>query len=306
MQRLIYYCFQRQYQDQIPRQGAFSDRWANRTRLSTQTPLQCARCPSDGRRNFTQIERVCALILFFFVSRSTTLFAANTDSNGNQSNFFHDFINLIAWVVIPTIVISGICLAIYAWFRRNRSSFSHLFRRKFQPRNPNPNPSPYPPTLHTTGPPIRVPNRSEAIREQVTPSNRQPKTLESISLNDLEQIRQLRAERRIREYYDAIAMIVKRYVSEKYQIKILDMTTGQILQSLPHDLTDTIVDHVGEILRTCDMIQFSRHRPSRSEIDGIYQTTQEFFESQIVIPTSETAPSEETDEIDDDHYQSLM
>ena len=302
MQRLIYYCFQPQYRQQMQRQWAFSDRWANRTQLSVLTTFECTRCPSDRKRNFTQIERVCELILFFFISGSTTLFAANTDSNGNQSNFFQDFINLIAWVVIPTIVISGICLAIYVWLRRNRSSFSHLFRRRFQPQNPNPNPAPYPPTLHTTVPPVRVPNRSEASNEQVTPSNRQPETLESISLNDLEGIQPLREDRRIREYYDTIAMIVKRYVSEKYQIKILDATTGQILQSLPHDLTDTIVDHVGEILRTCDMIQFSRHRPSRSEIDGIYQTTKEFFESQIVVPASETDPSDETDEIDDDHY----
>ena len=299
MQRLIYNYFQRHSRHQMQCQKAFSDRWASRLTLSLS---ECACCPFDGTNNLAQTRRVCAFILFFLIFGSHTLFAADTDLSGNQSNFFHDFINLIAWVVIPTIIISGICLAIYGWLRRNRITFSRLFRRKVQPQNPNPNPSPHPPTFHTPEPPNRVPSRPEVQPEQVTSTNRQLDTLESISLNDLEQIRSLRAERRIREYYDAIAMIVKRYISEKYQIKVLDATTGQILQSLPHDLTDTIVDHVGEILRTCDMIQFSRHRPSRSEIDGIYQTAKEFFESQIVVLTPETDADDHADETDDDRY----
>ena len=285
MQRLIYNCSQRHSRHRMQRQGAHSDRWANRSPLFLS---QCARYPADRTNNLAQTGRVCALILFFFVLGSRTLFAAETNLNGNQSDFFHDFINLIAWVVIPTIIISGICLAIYGWLRRNRSAFARLFRRRVDVQNPNPNPSPYPSTLHTPEPPIRVPSRPEVHREQVTPTNHQLETLESISLNDLEQIRSLREERRIREYYDAIAMIVKRYISEKYQIKVLDATTGEILQSLP--------------LRTCDMIQFSRHRPSRSEIDGIYQTAKEFFENQIVVPTPETDADEDADETDNDRY----
>ena len=77
----------------------------------------------------------------------------------------------------------------------------------------------------------------------------------------------------------------------------------KILSALPNGLTDSVTDHVGEILRSCDMIQFSKHRPSRSDQDRIYQTAREFLESQIV-----TAPIEADDEADendgiDKHYR---
>ncbi len=125
-------------------------------------------------------------------------------------------------------------------------------------------------------------NRSEDKgTEQLIPL--EPKTdtltLESTALKELEQTLRLREDGHIPQYYESIAMTTKRYISEKHQIKIVD--TGQILESLPHDLTDSVADHVGEILRTCDMIQFSRHRPSRSELNRIYHTAKEFFESQI-------------------------
>ena len=35
------------------------------------------------------------------------------------------------------------------------------------------------------------------------------------------------------------------------------------------------------------MIHLSRHRPSQSDLDNIYRTTKEFFESQIEQPESE-------------------
>lgn len=103
-------------------------------------------------------------------------------------------------------------------------------------------------------------------------------TLEGAAVNALEQALRLRNEGNIPQYYESIAMTTKRYISEKYQIKIVD--TGQILASLPHDLTDSVADHVGEILRTCDMVQFARHRPSRSDLNRIHQTAKEFFERQ--------------------------
>ena len=111
-------------------------------------------------------------------------------------------------------------------------------------------------------------------------------TLESAALKALEQALRLRNEGNIPQYYESIAMTTKRYISEKYQIKIVD--TGQILACLPHDLTDSVADHVGEILRTCDMVQFARHRPSRSDLNRIHQTAKEFFESQdVALPAND-------------------
>ena len=65
-------------------------------------------------------------------------------------------------------------------------------------------------------------------------------------------------------------------------------------------MTDSVTDHVGEILRSCDMIQFSKHRPSRSDQDRIYQTAREFLENQIVVAPTETVEFEVDEEADED------
>ncbi len=260
----------------------------------------------DSRSPFNQLMNPIQLsVLFFLLSGSHALFAADINSKSSQSIL--DLIGVIMWgIAVPALVIGGIGLGIYAWIRRNKSSLSRFFRNRF--RTGKPSELRYSSTLPPTYPPSRVVNPSEREREQVAPSRPEPQTLEAISLKDLEQVLTLRERRRIREYYDAIAMIIKRYVGEKYQIKILDATTGQILQVLPHDLTDIVVDHVGEILRMCDMVQLSRHRPSRSELDRTYRTAKEFLESQIVVPSAETNAPEDENEIDEDYdrYRRMM
>jgi len=261
----------------------------------------------DNRSPFNQwMNPIQLSVLFFLLSGSHALFAADINPKSSQSIL--DLIRVIMWgIAVPALVIGGIGLGIYTWIRRNKSSLSRFFRKRFRTGKP-PSELRYSSTLPPTYPPSRVVNSSEAEREQVAPSLPEPQTLEAISLKDLEQVLTLRERRRIHEYYDAIAMIIKRYVGEKYQIKILDATTGQILQALPHDLTDIVVDHVGEILRMCDMVQLSRHRPSRSELDRIYQTAKEFLESQIVVPSAETNAPEDENEIDEDYdrYRRMM
>ena len=151
-------------------------------------------------------------------------------------------------------------------------------------------------------------NRPDPLAEQDRQLEHDASTLESITLTHLEEMQSLRESDRIQEYYEAIATIIKQYVGEKYQIKVLDATTGQILSALPDGLTDSVTDHVGEILLSCDMVQFSRHRPSRSELDRIYQTAREFIESQIVVAPVEMTDFEADEDTDEDsetykHYR---
>jgi hypothetical protein len=150
--------------------------------------------------------------------------------------------------------------------------------------------SPSPVAPRRTAQPESTPRTTERNNASLEPK---PYTLEFISLTDLKQVLPLREAGRAQEYYESIAMVIKHYVEKKYQIKTLDATTGQILSALPDDLTDSVADHVGEILRTCDMIHFSHHRPSRPELKRIYQTAKEFIESQIVVGVGETSNLEE-------------
>ena len=238
----------------------------------------------------------------------THLFAASNDLNSNSGN--PGIFGAILGVVVPVLIVIAIGGCIYVWLRRNKPSLTDLFPRRRTLKNWDISPPTY-----TSSPPSPMsprgtvhPDRSDPLTEPDRQLERDEYTLESIALTELDEVPSLRESNRIHEYYEAIAIIIKQYVGEKYQIKSLDATTGQILSALPNSLTDSVTDHVGEILRSCDMIQFSKHRPSRSDQDRIYQTAREFLESQIVaapIETDEFEADDEADENDgiDKHYR---
>ena len=218
-----------------------------------------------------------------FALGTTYLFAASNDPNSNDGNW--GFFGAILGVVVPALLVVAIGGGIYVRLRRKKPAFTNPFSRRRRPKDWDispptytfPSPAPVFPrnTVHANRPdPLTEPDRPLEGDDEYT--------LESIALTDLDRALSLRESNRTQEYYEAIAIIIKQYVGEKYQIKSLDATTGQILSALPNGLTDSVTDHVGEILRSCDMIQFSRHRPSRSEQNRIYETAREFIESQIV------------------------
>lgn len=228
------------------------------------------------------INSISVSICVQFALGTAHLFAASNDLNNNSGN--PGIFGAILGVVVPALLVIFIGGSIYVWLRRNKSSLTGLFPRRQTPKNWDISPPTYTASAPSSVEHRRIPrpNRPDPLTEPDRQLERDEYTLESIALADLEGVLFLRESNRIREYYEAISIIIKQYVGEKYQIKSLDTTTGQILSALPNGLTDSVTDHVGEILLSCDMVQFSRHRPSRSEPDRIYQTAREFLESQIV------------------------
>lgn len=73
------------------------------------------------------------------------------------------------------------------------------------------------------------------------------------------------------EYCAYLASLVKRHLSEKYEIEAESMSTGEIISKLLHNLSNVDADYAGEILRMCEMVQFYGYKPSRSEIKHLYQ-----------------------------------
>ena len=239
---------------------------------------------------------------------TTHLFAASNDFNSNSAN--PGIFGAILGVVVPALLVIAVCGGLYVWMRRNKPSLIGLFPRREIPKNWDISPPTYTsPSISPMSPRDTVhPDKLDPLAEPDRQLEHDEYTLESTALTDLESVLSLRESNRIREYYEAIAIIIKQYVGEKYQIKSLDATTGQILSALPNGLTDSVTDHVGEILRSCDMIQFSKHRPSRSDQDRIYQTAREFIESQIVGAPVEMDEFEVEEEVDENseiykHYR---
>ena len=243
-----------------------------------------------------------------FVLGNAHLFAASDDFNSDSGT--PGIFGAILGVVVPALLVIAIGGGIYFWLRRNKPSLTDLFPRRKTPKNWD-----ISPPIYTASAPSSVehrrthrPNRLDPLTEPDRQLERDEYTFESMALADLEGVLSLRESNRILEYYEAISIIIKQYVGEKYQIKSLDTTTGQILSALPNSLTDSVTDHVGEILLSCDMVQFSRHRPSRSELERIYQTAREFLESQIVEAPIEADESEAEEEAEEDseiykHYR---
>ncbi len=134
-----------------------------------------------------------------------------------------------------------------------------------------------------------------------------PQTVEETAIMELRNIRSLYDAGRSQEFAEAIAVLVRRYVSNCYKVKVVDATTSQILANLPQSLSDGIVDHVGEILHTCDSFMLSRHRPSRTELDRLYQSTVEFFERQGAVEAELEEPSTDTETPEDEEeFQEIL
>lgn len=122
-------------------------------------------------------------------------------------------------------------------------------------------------------------------------------SLEALALREIHQAQILRSTGNITGYYEALSSAVKKYISEKYDIKDANsFTTSRILDSLPQDLTAGLVDHVGEILRICDMAKLKSHRPSRSDLDHIFAITKEFIEQNISPPQDNNQSDAKKDE----------
>jgi len=88
------------------------------------------------------------------------------------------------------------------------------------------------------------------------------------------------------EYCAYLASLVRKHLSQKYEIEAGSMTTGEIISKLLHNLSNVDADYAGEILRMCEMVQFYGYKPSRSEIKHLYQLARK-----LVSEREEDAPS---------------
>ena len=173
-----------------------------------------------------------------------------------------DIVSTLLWVVLPAclIILAAGALVLRSRVRRNRQAH----REKLQHVHRSP----------------QSPRRARTVSKgQPNPQRRRSpltlgdgKTFEDQALSQLEDAYALREKDAIAEYHKIIARVIKQYISKKYEIKVDDVTTAQMLAELP----DGAVDYVGEILYTCDIAHFDRYHPSDFDLDNIYYIAWEF------------------------------
>ena len=201
-------------------------------------------------------------IIFLFASQ-TLLFA-----EGDEETRF-DLIWALIGIMFPTLILICLSIGIYLWLKRRK-----MLGRKMDDEENLDITMLNEPFLYNRNLASIYPDNDQNTQEQ------QLEELEPSALNSLEHVFRL-DDNDLRQSYVLIANLIKNYVSEKYGIKVKYLTTTQILESLPNDLTDSVADHAGEILRACDMIEFSHYRPLRSDLKNIYVSTKEFLANQL-------------------------
>jgi len=248
----------------------------------------------------------------------STVVAQQKDDTTFAANSGSDFISAIEFIFIPILILLGVVVALYRWRIRTSRKYRQQSERLESAMTSENQSAPTPqvePRLNRDElreiPRIGVERREtprigvdsqlhqDELRE--TPRigeefNVEFQSLEAIALNEIKSARRFRERRQISEYCSAISWAIKKYVGEKYHIKIVGASTGQILDSLPQELTDSVFDYVGEILRTCDMMGLAQHRPSRGELDHLYQIATAFIQSQIQPRDAEGETAKESDE----------
>jgi hypothetical protein len=89
-----------------------------------------------------------------------------------------------------------------------------------------------------------------------------------VALEDLDKLEHsgLISEERIKEYYIALADIVRTYLGAAYGIETLDRTTSEIFTQLRGAVKDLkITMPVRELFDNCDLVKFAKYRPQATE-----------------------------------------
>ncbi|MBP94579.1 hypothetical protein CMK18_01360 [Candidatus Poribacteria bacterium] len=95
-----------------------------------------------------------------------------------------------------------------------------------------------------------------------------------VALKNLEQALRLKENMNYVAYCGLISDTVRSYLNDYFGLQVSNSSTSQFLNRLP----ESIIDHTGEILRMCDMIEFSNHCPTQTELDSIYQNSKSLIQ----------------------------
>jgi len=129
-----------------------------------------------------------------------------------------------------------------------------------------------------------------------------PRPAHQIALEELDRIASLRLIQRglIKEFYTEISEVIKRYISRRYQMKTMELTTGELMAAM--ELAAVPGEHIGAyqpFFQEGDLVKFAKHIPSRESVDGALDGARHlvhFTREEVIPSTTEatTAPMTET------------
>lgn len=86
----------------------------------------------------------------------------------------------------------------------------------------------------------------------------------------------------IKQYYSELTMILRKYISKRFHIQAIEMSTTEIMNILPSSLTeDSAIALVRDILLTADLVKFAKFRPEDQEHVRTMEDAMDFVKTTI-------------------------
>ena len=82
-----------------------------------------------------------------------------------------------------------------------------------------------------------------------------------------------------KEYYTRLTDTLRVYLEERFGIKAMEMTTGEIMERLRHEEDQSKIDELRDLLETADLVKFAKHTALLNERDRNMASVVEFIEA---------------------------
>ncbi len=84
----------------------------------------------------------------------------------------------------------------------------------------------------------------------------------------------------VKDYYVRISDAVRRYIESVFSLKAPEMTTQEFLMSLSSSskLQAAHKDLLAIFMKACDLVKFAKYKPSRNDIESVFNTAKKFIE----------------------------
>ena len=86
------------------------------------------------------------------------------------------------------------------------------------------------------------------------------------------------AKGEVKEHYTRISEVIRRYIEKRYGIAALELTTAKVLDALETHRRSSKPPFIGDFLNTCDSVKFAKYQPNANEAYNLLQQARKIVE----------------------------
>lgn len=113
-----------------------------------------------------------------------------------------------------------------------------------------------------------------------------------VAFDELDRIRSLGLIEKgeIKLFHELVSATVRNYITARFRIDALEMTTWEALMALEDKLPgeDRLYDSFRDFLEACDLVKFARYKPPLVEINSVFNLAHDLVESTRVVEPKQT------------------